>query len=248
MTDTQQNASQPGLRTVEADEVGKGGFRYFDFMMTAFVAILLLSNVIGADKAATLGGLKFGAGILFFPLSYLLGDILTEVYGYSRARRCVWAGFAAMIFLALMTFVVVKLPPAPGWSNQQAYELVFGQTGRIVLASICAFWAGEFVNAFVLARMKVWTGGRHLWTRTVSSTVFGQAMDSLIFYPLAFWDAPGFTHGLVITIMVTNWAMKVGWEVLLTPLTYLVVGFLKRAEGVEVFDTYTNFSPFRARL
>jgi len=226
----------------------RGGFRYFDFMMTAFVAILLLSNIVGADKAATLGGLKFGAGILFFPLSYLLGDILTEVYGYARARRCVWAGFFAMLFMAVMTWVVVNLPPAAGWSNQAAYETVFGQTGRIVFASICAFWAGEFVNAFVLARMKVWTGGKHLWTRTVSSTLFGQGVDSLIFYPLAFWDAPGFTHGLVLTIMVTNWAMKVGWEVLLTPLTYAVVGFLKRAEGVDVFDRGTNFSPFRAKV
>jgi uncharacterized integral membrane protein (TIGR00697 family) len=243
MTDREQ-----GLRPVEADAIERGGFRYFDVMMAAFVAILLLSNVIGADKAATLFGLKFGAGILFFPLSYLLGDILTEVYGYARARRCVWAGFVAMLFLAFMTWVVVHLPPADGWSNQTAYETVFGQTGRIVAASICAFWAGEFVNAFVLARMKVWTGGKHLWTRTVSSTVFGQGVDSLIFYPLAFWDAPGFTHGLVITIMITNWAMKVGWEVLLTPVTYLVVGFLKRAEGVDVFDRNTDFSPFRAKV
>jgi len=243
MTDAEQ-----GPRPIEADAVERGGFRYFDFMMTAFVAILLLSNIVGADKAATLGGLKFGAGILFFPLSYLLGDILTEVYGYARARRCVWAGFFAMLFMAVMTWVVVNLPPAAGWSNQAAYETVFGQTGRIVFASICAFWAGEFVNAFVLARMKVWTGGKHLWTRTVSSTLFGQGVDSLIFYPLAFWDAPGFTHGLVLTIMVTNWAMKVGWEVLLTPLTYAVVGFLKRAEGVDVFDRGTNFSPFRAKV
>jgi queuosine precursor transporter len=242
MTDTEQ-----GLRAVEAGTVGRGGFRWYDFMMAAFVAILLLSNVIGADKAATLFGLKFGAGILFFPLSYLLGDVLTEVYGYARARRCVWAGFVAMLFMALMTWVVVHLPPAKDWGNQAAYEAVFGQTGRIVFASICAFWAGEFVNAFVLARMKVWTKGRHLWTRTVGSTVFGQGVDSLIFYPLALWDAPGFTHGLVMTIMVTNWAMKVGWEVLLTPVTYAVVGFLKRAEGVDVFDTHTNFSPFRAK-
>ena len=233
---------------VEAERVAEGGFRHFDFMMAAFVAILLLSNVIGADKAATLFGFRFGAGILFFPLSYLLGDVLTEVYGYARARRCVWAGFVAMLFLALMSWVVVHLPPAQGWGNQAAYEAVFGQTGRIVAASICAFWAGEFVNAFVLARMKVWTGGRHLWTRTVGSTVFGQGVDSLIFYPLAFWGAPGFTHELVLTIMVTNWALKVGWEVLLTPVTYLVVAFLKREEGLDVFDRDTDFSPFRTRI
>jgi len=142
----------------------RGGFRYFDVMMTAFVAILLLSNIVGADKAATLGGFRFGAGILFFPLSYLLGDILTEVYGYARARRCVWVGFFALLFMAVMTWVVVNLPPAAGWSNQAAYETVFGQTGRIVLASICAFWAGEFVNAFVkpLAISSFWENRANL--------------------------------------------------------------------------------------
>jgi uncharacterized integral membrane protein (TIGR00697 family) len=242
MTDTEQ-----GLRTVEADTVGRGGFRWYDFMMAAFVAILLLSNVIGADKAATLGGFTFGAGILFFPVSYVLGDVLTEVYGYARARRCIWAGFVAMLFMAFMSWVVVSLPPAASWKNQAAYEAVFGQVPRIVFASICAFWAGEFVNAFVLARMKVWTKGRHLWTRTVSSTLFGQGVDSLIFYPLAFLGAVGWTPHLVLVVMTTNWAMKVGWEVLLTPVTYAVVGFLKHAEGVDVFDTHTNFSPFRAK-
>ena len=174
--------------------------------------------------------------------------MLTEVYGYARARRCVWAGFAAMLFLAFMSWVVVHLPPAQGWGNQAAYEAVFGQTGRIVAASICAFWAGEFVNAFVLARMKVWTGGRHLWTRTIGSTVFGQGVDSLIFYPLAFWGAPGFTHELVLTIMGHQLGAQVGWEVLLTPVTYLVVGALKRAEGVDIFDRDTDFSPFRTRI
>jgi uncharacterized integral membrane protein (TIGR00697 family) len=236
------------LHAVEAEAVSRGGFRHFDFMMAAFVAILLLSNVIGADKAARVGGFTFGAGILFFPISYLLGDVLTEVYGYARARRCIWAGFAAMLFMAFMSWVVVSLPPAPSWNNQAAYEAVFGQVPRIVFASICAFWAGEFVNAFVLARMKVLTKGRHLWTRTVGSTVFGQGVDSLLFYPLAFLYAPGWTPGLVVTVMVTNWAMKVGWEVLLTPVTYLVVGYLKRQEGVDVFDHHTNFSPFRARV
>jgi hypothetical protein len=242
MTDTEQ-----GLRAVEAGTVGRGGFRWYDFMMAAFVAILLLSNVIGADKAATLGGFTFGAGILFFPISYVLGDVLTEVYGYARARRCIWAGFVAMLFMAFMSWVVVALPPAASWKNQAAYEAVFGQVPRIVFASICAFWAGEFVNAFVLARMKVWTKGRHLWTRTVSSTLFGQGVDSLIFYPFAFLGAVGWTPHLVLVVMTTNWAMKVGWEVLLTPVTYAVVGFLKRAEGVDVFDTHTNFSPFRAK-
>ena len=235
-------------RAVDAAAVARGGFRHFDFVMAAFVAILLLSNVIGAGKVAQIHGFTFGAGILFFPISYVLGDVLTEVYGYARARRCIWAGFIAVLFMAFMSFVVVVLPPAPDWTNQAAYEAVFGQVPRIVLASVCAFWAGEFVNAFVLARMKIWTDGKHLWTRTVGSTVFGQGVDSLIFYPLAFWGADEWTHHLVLVVMVTNWAMKVGWEVLLTPLTYLVVGFLKREEGVDVFDRGTSFSPFKARV
>ena len=234
-------------RPIDATAAEQRGFRHYDLLMAAFVAILLLSNVIGAGKVATLHGFTFGAGILFFPISYVLGDVLTEVYGYARARRCIWAGFAAVLFMAFMAWVVVALPPAADWTNQPAYEAVFGQVPRIVLASVCAFWAGEFVNAFVLARMKVWTDGRHLWTRTVGSTVFGQGVDSLIFYPLAFWGAGGWTHALVLTVMVTNWAMKVGWEVLLTPVTYAVVGFLKRSEGVDVFDRATNFSPFGRR-
>ncbi len=231
---------------VSADAVGRDGFRYFDFMMAAFVAILLLSNVIGAAKPAQLWGFTFGAGILFFPLSYLLGDILTEVYGYGRARRCVWAGFAALLFLAFMSFVVVALPPAPGWQGQAAYESVFGQVGRIVFASITAFWAGEFVNSFVMAKMKIMTKGKYLWTRTVGSTFVGQGVDSLIFYPLAFLGV--WTTANVLTVMVTNWALKVLWEVLLTPVTYAVVGYLKRREGVDVFDEGTNFTPFRTRV
>ena len=231
---------------VTACEVGRDGFRYFDFMMAAFVAILLLSNVIGAAKPAQLWGFTFSAGILFFPLSYLLGDVLTEVYGYARARRCVWAGFVAVLFMAFMSWVVVALPPAPGWPGQAAYESVFGQVPRIVLASVAAFWAGEFVNAFVMAKMKIMTRGKYLFTRTWGSTVFGQGVDSLIFYPLAFlgvWDA-----ATVIQVLVTNWALKVGWEILLTPVTYGVVGFLKRREGVDVFDEGTNFNPFRAEV
>jgi len=223
-------------------------FRYFDFVMAAFVAILLLSNVIGAGKVAQLNGFTFGAGILFFPLSYVIGDVLTEVYGYGRARRCVWAGFVAVLFMAFMAWVVVALPPAASWGNQAAYEQVFGQVPRIVFASVAAFWAGEFVNAYVLARMKIWTGGKYLWSRTIGSTIFGQGVDSLIFYPLAFWGADGWTHELVLTVMVTNWALKVGWEVLLTPVTYAVVGWLKRAEGVDVFDEGTNFSPFKTSV
>jgi len=242
---------------------GRRHFRYFDYMMAAFVAILLLSNLIGAAKLSVIdlsalaralpflpwhwvldghNRMIFGAGILFFPVSYVLGDVLTEVYGYANARRCVWTGFVALLFMAFMSWVVVAMPPAEGWTGQGAYESVFGNTWRIVLASVTAFWAGEFVNSFVLARMKVWTGGERLWTRTIGSTVFGQAVDSAIFYPIAFLGI--WTQQQVLTVMVTNWALKVLWEVVLTPVTYAVVGFLKRREGVDVFDTDIDFSPF----
>ena len=244
---------QGAERRIAAQDIASGQFRYYDFVMAAFVAILLLSNVIGAGKVAvvTLPGIgpwPFGAGILFFPVSYVIGDILTEVYGYARARRVIWAGFAATVFMAFMAWVVVALPPAPSWTNQSAYETVFGQVPRIVFASVCAFWAGEFVNSYVLARMKIWTEGRHLWTRTIGSTVFGQAVDSAIFYPLAFLGAVGWTTHLVVVVLFTQWALKVGWEVLLTPVTYAVVGWLKRVEGVDIFDRGTDFSPFRTRV
>ncbi len=217
-------------------------FRHYDLVMAAFVAILLLSNLIGAAKLSTVAGFTFGAGILFFPVSYVIGDILTEVYGYARARRVIWTGFAALIFMAFMSYVVVAMPPAASWKGQEAYEQVFGSTWRIVAASIIAFWAGEFVNSFVLARMKIWTRGKALWSRTIGSTVFGQGVDSLLFYPIAFlgiWETSD-----VLTVMVTNWLLKVVWEAVLTPVTYVAVGTLKRREGVDVYDTDTDFSPF----
>jgi uncharacterized integral membrane protein (TIGR00697 family) len=179
--------SEGAVHRIDAAALGARPLRYYDFFMAAFVTILLLSNLIGAAKLSTVGGFTFGAGILFFPLGYVIGDVLTEVYGYARARRCVWAGFGAMLFMALMSWVVVALPPADGWPDQKAYEAVFGSTWRIVFASLVAFWAGEFANSFVLARMKILTQGKHLWTRTIGSTVVGQGVDSLLFYPLAFW-------------------------------------------------------------
>jgi uncharacterized integral membrane protein (TIGR00697 family) len=239
------------VRAVEGGALKGAHFRYFDLVMAAFVTILLLSNVIGAGKVATIdlpgiGAWPFGAGILFFPISYVIGDVLTEVYGYARARRCIWAGTAALLFMALMSFVVVALPPAPGWTGQSAYEAVFGQVPRIVLASIAAFWAGEFVNSLVLAKMKLMTQGRHLWTRTIGSTVAGQAVDSLIFYPLAFWGV--WDEGTLLKVLLIQWFLKVCWEALLTPATYAVVGFLKRREGIDVYDRGTDFTPFRARV
>lgn len=240
-------------RVADAGAMGGRAFRHYDFVMAAFVAILLLSNVIGAGKVAQItipgiGPWPFGAGILFFPISYVIGDVLTEVYGYARARRVIWAGTVAVVFMAFMSWVVVALPPAPTWGNQAAYATIFGQVPRIVLASVCAFWAGEFVNSYVMARMKLWSDGRHLWARTIGSTVLGEGVDSLIFYPLAFLGAEGFTPALVVTVMLTQWALKVAWEVVLTPVTYIVVGALKRAEGVDVFDRDTDFTPFRARV
>ncbi|HEX8445726.1 MAG TPA: queuosine precursor transporter [Sphingomonas sp.] len=237
-------------QAVDAGQVAQARFRYFDFLMAAFVTVLLLSNVIGAGKRAVIdvpfvGAWPFGAGILFFPVSYVLGDVLTEVYGYARARRCIWAGFGAMLFMVAMSAIVVALPPDAGWTGQAAYEQVFGQVPRIVLASICAFWAGEFANSFVMARMKIWTQGRHLWTRTIGSTMVGEGIDSLIFYPFAFYGAPDWPVQAMLTVMATQFVLKVSWEVLLTPATYAIVGFLKRREGVDVFDRGTNFSPFR---
>jgi queuosine precursor transporter len=241
----------PKIIAVEAEALHGRTLRYYDFAMAAFAVILICSNLIGAGKPAQLtvpvfGTVTFGAGILFFPLGYVLGDVLTEVYGFARARRVVWVGFAASVFAAGMAWVVVSLPPSPEWAGQTALAEVFGQVPRIFLASILAFWAGEMANAFVLARMKVLTGGKHLWTRTIGSTVVGQGVDSLIFYPLAFlgvWET-----SLVFTVLVTNYLLKVLWEVVLTPVTYKVVAWFKHAEGLDVFDTKTDFTPFKAEI
>jgi queuosine precursor transporter len=217
-------------------------YRYYDLIMAAFVTVLLCSNLIGVGKPAHVGPFTFGAGVLFFPISYLFGDILTEVYGYARARRVVWAGFGALIFASFMSWVVLALPPASGWRGQAVMQAVFGQTPRIVFASLIAFWAGEFANSFTLARMKVRTGGRFLWMRTIGSTVVGEMVDSLIFYPAAFlgvWDT-----ATVVKVLFTNYLLKVGWEAVATPLTYRIVAFLKHREHEDWFDRDTDFTPF----
>ncbi|MBI4852401.1 MAG: queuosine precursor transporter [Acidobacteria bacterium] len=217
-------------------------YKYFDFVMASFVTVLLCSNLIGASKVCSIAGFTFGAGILFFPLSYIFGDILTEVYGYSRSRRVVWAGFTAQIFASFMAYVVLAMPPAEGWPNQAALETAFGSTYRIVLASLIAFFAGEFTNSFILAKLKIITKGRFLWVRTVGSTIGGEGVDSLIFYPVAFYGL--WQTELVIKVMITNFVLKVLWEVFMTPFTYLIVGFLKRAENEDFYDYKTNFNPF----
>lgn len=217
-------------------------YRYYDLVMAAFVTVLLCANLIGASKVAHLGGFTFGAGVLFFPLSYVFGDVLTEVYGYARARKVVWAGFGAMAFASVMSWVVLAFPPAPGWPHQEAFQTVFGNTPRIVLASLVAYFCGEFANSYVLARLKVRTEGRWLWVRTIGSTIVGEGVDSLIFYPLAFVGV--WSNELVLTVMATNYLFKVGWEAAITPVTYRIVGFLKRAEAEDYYDRHTDFTPF----
>ncbi len=225
-------------------------YRYYDLLMAAFVAVLLCSNMIGPGKSCRvliLGmPLVFGAGNVFFPVSYIFGDVLTEVYGYARSRRVIWAGFGALVFSALMGQVILAMPSNPDEPfnavMQPALVVVFGNGPRIVAASMLAFWAGDFVNSFVLAKMKVWTRGKHLWTRTVGSTIVGQLVDSLIFYPVACLGI--WTSLTLVRVLVFNWAFKVMVEVVLTPVTYAIVGALKRAEGEDWFDEGTNFTPF----
>ncbi len=217
--------------------------------MAAFVAVLLCSNLVGPAKVAQLelpllGAVTFGAGVLFFPISYVFGDILTEVYGYSRTRRVIWAGFGALLFASVMSAVVVALPPAPGWTNQAAYEIAFGSTWRIALASLIAFWCGEFVNSFVLAKMKIATAGRWLWTRTIGSTIVGEGVDSALFYPLAFYGSGLIPNEMLPMVMLAQFIAKVAVEVLFTPVTYRIVAILKRAEQEDYYDVRTDFNPF----
>jgi hypothetical protein len=225
-------------------------YRYLDLVMVAFVVVLVCSNLIGPAKAATLdlplvGAVTFGAGVLFFPISYVFGDILTEVYGYARARRVIWTGFAALLFASIMAAVIVALPPAPGWENQKVYEIAFGNTWRVAGASMIAYFCGELVNSYVLARMKVRHEGRLMRTRFVASTVAGEAVDSLIFYPLAFWNSGIMPNELVATLVISQFVTKSLVEVTFLPLTTRIVKALKRAEREDYFDRDTDFNPFR---
>lgn len=221
-------------------------YRYYDLIMAAFVCVLLCANLIGVSKVAqvTIFGKSyaFGAGNLFFPLSYLFGDILTEVYGYARSRKVVWAGFGALLFASIMSYVVVHLPPADGYTGQATIEAAFGSTWRIAMASLVGYFCGEFANSVTLAKLKVMTEGKHLWMRTIGSTIFGEACDTLVFYPLAFFGT--WPNELLLSVMIANYILKVSWEVLATPLTYRVVNALKRAENEDHFDRDTNFTPF----
>jgi len=223
-------------------------YRYYDFILGAYVCVLLCANLIGPAKVSSvtlplLGPRPFLAGVLFFPISYLFGDILTEVYGYARDRRAVWSGFAALAFAAFMSAVIVHLPPAERWrSHQAAVEEVFGNTPRIVCASIIAFWCGSFVNSYVLAKMKIWTNGRWLWTRIIGSTICGEFVDTCLFYSIAFLGI--WTNSELLALGTIQYVLKSLWEVVATPLTYRVVAFLKRVEQEDYYDRHTNFTPF----
>ncbi|SDK17515.1 hypothetical protein SAMN05192566_0470 [Methylophilus rhizosphaerae] len=224
-------------------------YRYYDLIMAAFVTVLVCSNLIGPAKVTqievpVLGTLTFGAGVLFFPISFIFGDILTEVYGYAASRRVIWAGFAGLAFASLMAWMIVALPPAPFWDNQHEYEVAFGSTWRISLAGLVAFAVGEFVNSFVMAKMKVWSAGRHLWQRTIASTVFGEAIDTVMFVPLAFWNTGIIPNDKIPLVIGAQIISKILVEVVFTPVVYKVVAFLKRVEHEDYYDTHTNFNPF----
>lgn len=230
-----------------------GQYKYYDFVMVAFVTVLLCSNLIGAAKAAEvdlplLGTVTFGAGVLFFPVSYIFGDVLTEVYGYGRDRRVIWMGFGALVFAALMSAVVLALKPAADPFNaeyQTHLAAVFGNTPRIVLGSILAFWCGSFVNSYVMAKMKVRMAGRRLWMRTIGSTLCGELVDSSLFYVIAFYGI--WSNQQLIAVVVAQYFLKTGWEIIMTPVTYRVVNFLKRKENEDYYDLATDFNPFKLK-
>ena len=220
-------------------------FKYYDLITVLFVAVLLISNV-ATSKIAQFGPLSLSAAIILFPISYIFGDILTEVYGYARSRRTVWLGFFCAALAAFVYWVVGLMPPAPGWENQEAYMKILGIVPRIVLGSLLAYWAGEFVNSFVLAKMKIFTKGRYLWSRTIGSTMAGELVDTIIVMAVAFYGVlPNF---LLIQVAINIYWVKVLYEIIATPFTYWIVNFLKKAEGIDYYDYHTNFTPFKVVL
>ena len=220
-------------------------FRYYDILVHVFVVMLLISNLVG-QKISAFGPFRVSGAQILFPITYIFGDVFTEVYGYGASRRAIWIGFFASALLAGMGLFTVWLPPAPDWHGQEAFQTVFDFVPRLVAASLIAYWCGEFTNSFVLAKMKLWTGGKYLWTRTVGSTVAGQAVDTTVVMILAFGGS--LTPSLIANLIVSGYLFKVAYEVLATPLTYAIVNFLKRHEGVDTFDRATNFNPFRRPL
>ncbi len=217
-------------------------FRYFDVIMAFFVAVLLISN-LASTKILSLGVFTFDGGTLLFPLSYIFGDVLTEVYGYQRARKVIWTGFGTALLMSLVLWVVQILPPAADWPNQQAYESLLGFVPRIVLASLVAYFAGAFTNAVILSKLKIKTDGKFLWLRTIGSTVLGEGIDTTIFCFIAFYGL--FPNDVLLSIIISNYLFKTGVEILFTPVTYKIVGFLKKTEQVDVFDRGISYNPFR---
>jgi hypothetical protein len=216
-------------------------FKYFSIISSIFVALLLISNTL-ASKLFSIGPLIFTGAILIFPLSYIFGDILTEVYGYQKSRKIIWTGFFSLIFMSLLYWIVGLLPPAPTWNNQQAYLSILGVVPRIVLASILAYWAGEFSNSYVLAKLKVLTNGKHLWIRTISSTIVGEGVDTTLFVLIAFYGQ--ISTGFLFIAILSGYLFKVLYEIIATPITYKIVRFLKKEEGIDVYDSNTKFNPF----
>jgi uncharacterized integral membrane protein (TIGR00697 family) len=216
-------------------------FKYLDIITALFVATLLISNIV-SSKITVLGPLTLDSGTILFPLCYIFGDVLTEVYGYSRSRRVIWIGLSMNLLMAVILMIVGVLPSAPSWHNQQSYNDILGLTARIVAASIIAFFVGEFSNSFVLSKMKLFTNGKHLWTRTIGSTLVGEFFDTLLFILIAFTGV--MPTPVLIALLVSNYVFKCGVEILFTPITYAVVTFLKRAEHEDYYDRKTNFNPF----
>lgn len=213
--------------------------------LAAFFAVVLLVSNITSSKIVVLGPLTFDGGTLFFPLSYILGDVLTEVYGYKMTRRVIWIGFFLSLFAMLSIMLVGWMPSAPEWTAQESYDAILGLTPRIILASLCAYVVGEFMNSFLLAKMKVMTKGRHLWARLIGSSIFGEGLDTLIFVYIAFYGV--FGGDLLWTIIVSNFIFKIGVEIVFTPVTYFVVGRLKKYEREDYYDYKTDFNPFKLK-
>jgi uncharacterized integral membrane protein (TIGR00697 family) len=217
---------------------------YFDIVLALFVAFLLISN-IASTKIVLFGPFTFDGGTILFPLTYIFGDVLTEVYGYKKAKRAIWTGFFCALLMTIIFAVVQFLPAAPGWNNQAAFEAILGLTPRIVLASLIAFWAGSFTNSFVLSKMKIITKGKYLWSRTIGSTIAGELIDTALFCTIAFLGV--LPNELLLAVIISNYIFKVGVEVIFTPVTYKIINFLKKSEGLEIFDSKTNFNPFHAK-
>ncbi len=240
---------QPGAGSVlENDQIQRTlpnrPLKYYDIILGLFVAVLLISNV-ASTKILQLGVFTFDGGTLLFPLSYVLCNILTEVYGYRKARKVIWTGFFSAALMAVTLIGVGALQPAEGWEHQEAYEKILGLTPRIVFASLTAYFVGEFVNSFTLAKLKIFTGGRFLWMRTVGSTILGQGLDTAIFISIAF--AGVLQLPLLVSVFFSNYIFKILFEIAATPVIYNVVGFLKRSEQVDVYDIDTDFNPFNLK-